>query len=189
MAAVTIFSDFGAHEEEICHCFNFFPFYLPWSDGTGCHDLGFFLILSFKIAFFLLSSFTFIKRLFSSSLLFAIRVVSSTYLRLLIFLPAILIPAWNSSSPIFHMMYSAWKLNRVTIYSLVVLLSQFWTISCSMWYSECCLLTHIQVSQETDKMVHLYSCPVYHQYCFSMFHTYVLIYNICFSLSDLIHSV
>ena len=39
------------------------------------------------------SSFTFIKRLFSSSSLSAIRVVSSAYLRLLIFLPSILIPA------------------------------------------------------------------------------------------------
>ena len=23
------------------HCFHCFPFYLPWSDGTGCHDLSF----------------------------------------------------------------------------------------------------------------------------------------------------
>ena len=37
----------------------------------------------------------------------AIRVVSSAYLRLLIFLPAILIPAWDSSSLTFLMMYSA----------------------------------------------------------------------------------
>ena len=22
-----------------CHCFYCFPIYLPWSDGTGCHDL------------------------------------------------------------------------------------------------------------------------------------------------------
>ena len=49
-----------------------------------------FLMLSFKPAF-LLSSFTFIKRLFSSFLLSAIRVVSSAYMRLLIFLLAILI--------------------------------------------------------------------------------------------------
>ena len=49
-------------------------------------------MLSFK-PIFSLSSFTFIKRLFSSSSLYAIRVVSSAYLRLLIFLPAILIPA------------------------------------------------------------------------------------------------
>ena len=62
--------------------------------------------LSFKPTFSL-SSFTFIKRLFSSSSLSAIRVVSSAYLRLLIFLSAILIPAYASSSPAFLMMYSA----------------------------------------------------------------------------------
>ena len=50
-----------------------------------------FWMLSFKPTFSL-SSFIFIKRLFSSSLLSAIRVVSSAYLRLLIFLLAILIP-------------------------------------------------------------------------------------------------
>ena len=61
-----------------------------------------FWILSFKPAFSL-SSFTFIKRLFSSSLLSAIRVVSSVYLRLLIFLPAILCPACASSSLAFCM--------------------------------------------------------------------------------------
>ena len=46
---------------------------------------------------FSLSYFTFIKRLFSSSSLSAIRVVSPAYLRLLIFLPTILIPACVSS--------------------------------------------------------------------------------------------
>ena len=25
----------------VCHCFHCFPIYLPWSDGTGCHDLSF----------------------------------------------------------------------------------------------------------------------------------------------------
>ena len=38
--------------------------------------------------------------------------MSSAYLWLLIFLPAILIPACASSSPAFHMMYSAYKLNK-----------------------------------------------------------------------------
>ena len=51
-----------------------------------------FWMLSFMPAFSV-SSFTFIKRLFSCSSLSAIRVESSAYLRLLIFLPAILIPA------------------------------------------------------------------------------------------------
>ena len=59
-----------------------------------------------------LSSFTFINRLFSSSLLSAIRVVSFAYLRLLIFLLAILIPPYASSSPAFLMMYSAYKLHK-----------------------------------------------------------------------------
>ena len=77
----------------------------PWSDGTRCHDLPFW-ILSFKPTFSL-SSFTFIKRLFSSSSLSAIRVVSSAYLRLSILLPATLIPLCDSSSLAFPMMYSA----------------------------------------------------------------------------------
>ena len=61
---------------------------------------------------FSLSCFTFIKRLFSSSLFSAIRMVSSAYLRLLIFLLAALIPDCASSSLAFHMMYSAYKLNK-----------------------------------------------------------------------------
>ena len=57
-----------------------------------------FWMFSFKPTFSF-SSFTFIKRLFSSSSVSAIRMVSSTYLRLLIFLLAILIPVCASSSP------------------------------------------------------------------------------------------
>ena len=63
-----------------------------------------FWMLSFKPAFWR-SSFTFSKRLFSSSLLSAIRVVSSAYLRLLI-------PACASSSLEFRRMYSSYKLNE-----------------------------------------------------------------------------
>ena len=70
-----------------------------------------FWMLSFKPALSL-SSFTLIKRLFSSSSISAIRVVSSAYLRLFIFFPTILIPACDSSSLAFSMMYSAYKLNK-----------------------------------------------------------------------------
>ena len=85
-------------------------------------------MLNFKPAFSL-SSFTFIGRLFSFSLS-AIRVVSLAYLRLLIYLPEILISACDSSSLAFLMLYSACQLNKqVTIYSLDVLSSQFWTSS------------------------------------------------------------
>ena len=67
-------------------------------------------MLSFKPTLSL-SSFTFIKRFFSS-LLSAIRVVSSAHLRLLIYLLAIWIPVCASSSSGFHMMFSAYKLNK-----------------------------------------------------------------------------
>ena len=70
-----------------------------------------FWMSSFKPAFSP-SSFTLIKRLFSSSSLSALRVVSSAYLRLLIFLLAILIPAYASSSLAFLMMYYAFKLHK-----------------------------------------------------------------------------
>ena len=70
-----------------------------------------FQMMSFKSTFSL-SYFTFIKRLFSYSSLSAIRVMSSAYLRLLIFLLKILIPPCVSYSPVFLMMYSAYKLNK-----------------------------------------------------------------------------
>ena len=70
-----------------------------------------FWMLSFKPTFSLLS-FTFIKRLFSSSSLSAIKVVSFAHLRFFIFLLEILIPACASSILAFCMMYSAYKLNK-----------------------------------------------------------------------------
>ena len=70
-----------------------------------------FSMLNFKPAF-ALSYFTLIKKLFSSSLFYAIKVVSSAYLRLLIFLLVILTPACDSSSLAFHMFDFAYKLNK-----------------------------------------------------------------------------
>ena len=131
MAAVTICSDFGVQENKLSVriIFPSIPHEVMGLDGL----IFVFWMLSFNPAF-LLSSFTFIKRLFSSSWLSATSVVSSAYLRLWIFLPGILIPACASPSLAFCMMYSAYKLNkrniRVTIYSLDVLLSQFGTSLC-----------------------------------------------------------
>ena len=102
----------------MCHCFHFSTILLPWSDGTRCHDLSF---LNFKPTFSL-SCFTLIKRLFSSSLLSAIRVVSCAYQRLLIFLLAVLIPVSDSSNPAFLMMYSAYKLSKVLVAQLCLTL-------------------------------------------------------------------
>ena len=152
MDAVTVCSDFGVQENKVCHCFHFFPFYFPWSNGIRCHDLCFFSMLSFKPAFSL-SSFTLIKRLFSSFSLSAIRVVSCAYLKLLIFLPAILIPVCDSSSPVFHMMYSVCKLNKqcddIQPWRTP---SQFGT-SLLFHVQYCCFLTCIQIFQEVDQVV------------------------------------
>ena len=70
-----------------------------------------FWLLSFKLAFSLLFSPPSRGSLVPLCFL-PFRVVSSAYLRLLIFLRAVLIPAWASSSPAFHMMYSACNLNK-----------------------------------------------------------------------------
>ena len=112
-----------------------------------------FWMLSFKPAFSL-PSFTFIKRLFGYCSPSALRVVSSAYLRLLIFLPAILIPACASSSLAFLMMYSSYKLNKQGDNI------QPWhsppnlePVCCSMSSYNYCFLTCIQVSQEASKVV------------------------------------
>ena len=111
MASVTIHSDFRAQEEEICHHFHLPPSICHEVMGWDTVIILFFqyLVLS---RLFPLSSFTLIKRLFSSSSLSAIRVVSSAYLRLLRFLLPILIPAYNSSSPAFLIMCSVYRLNK-----------------------------------------------------------------------------
>ena len=76
---------------------------LNWTELMGPHAMILvFWMLSLKPAF----------SLFSFCSLSAIRVVLTAYLKLLIFLPAILIPACVLSSLAFHMMYSAYKLNK-----------------------------------------------------------------------------
>ena len=109
MAAVTICSDFGAPKIESATVSLVYP--------SICHEVMgpepmilVFWMFSFK-SDFSLSSFTFIRRLFSSSLS-EIRVVSFAYLRLLIFHLANLISACASSSLAFLMMHSACKLNK-----------------------------------------------------------------------------
>ena len=91
-------------------------------------------MLNFKPAFSL-SPFTLIKMLFNSSSLPVIKVVSSAYLRLLIFPLAILIPSCDSSSPVFHTKYAAYKLNKKgDIYTVLSFPPNFEPV-------HCCLLT------------------------------------------------
>ena len=129
-----------------------------------------FWMLSFKPAFSL-SSFTFIKRLFGSSSLPVIRVVSYAYLRLLILLPAILIPACASSNPAFHMMYSAYKLNKQAdnIQPWLNSFPNFEPVRCCMYDSNCCFLMCIHVLQEAGKVV-------WYSHLFKNFPQFVLIH-------------
>ena len=83
MATFIICNDFGAQENKVRHYFVFLS--LCYEVMGLCAMIFVFWMLSLKSAFSL-SSFTFMKRLFSSSSLSAIRVVSCAYLRLLLFI-------------------------------------------------------------------------------------------------------
>ena len=104
MAAVTICSDFGTPKIKFLTVSIVSPSICHEVMGTDAMILVFWM-LSFKPTF-PLSSFTFIKKLFSY-LLSAIRMHITC-----IFLLAILIPVCASSNPVFLMMYSAYKLNK-----------------------------------------------------------------------------
>ena len=116
MGTVTICSDFRAQEKKVCDCFHFFPFYLSSNDGNKMPWSSLFECWVLSQLFH--SPLSPLSRGYcSSSLVSAIRVVSSAYLRLLIILSVILIPACDSSSihsssTSFLMMYSAYKLNK-----------------------------------------------------------------------------
>ena len=131
-----------------------------------------FWMLSFKLTFSL-SSFTVIKRLFSSSSFSAIRVVSSAYPRLLIFLLAILISAHVLSSPAFCMMHSTYKLNKQgdSIQPWTYSFPDLEPVYCSMSSSNYCSLTCIQISQEAGKVA-------WYFYLFKNFPQFVLIHTV-----------
>ena len=126
MAAVTICSDFGAPKIKYLTVFIVSPSISHEVIGLDAIILVFWM-LSFKTTFSL-SSFAFIKRLFNSSLLSAIKVVSSAYLRLLIFsqqswFQLVLHPAWHFTWCTLHVNW----ISMVTVYNLDVLRSWFGT--------------------------------------------------------------
>ena len=81
--------------------------------------------------------------------------MSSAYLRLLIFLQAVLIPACDSSSPACPMIYPAYKLNNKgwQYAALTYSFPNLELVHCSMSSSNYCFLTCIQIFQEADKVV------------------------------------
>ena len=96
--------------------------------------------------------------------------VSSAYLRLLIFLLAIFIRACASSSLAFCMMYSAYKLNKQGDNT------QPWHSPFPIWNQSvpcpvnCCFLTCIQISQEVHKVV-------WYSQLFKYFLQFVVVYT------------
>ena len=99
--------------------------------------------------------------------------MSSAYLKFLIFLPAILIPACISSSLAFHMIYSAYKLNNKgdNKGDLTYSFPDLEPVCCSMSSSNCCFLTCIQISEEVDKVV-------WYSHFFKNFPQFVVIHKI-----------
>ena len=147
VAAVTICSDFGVQESKILlfqishHLFAVKSWHqLPWSLLFKCWDLS-------QLFLYPLSPFSKVlsSSLSATSMVSCISEVDSS--------PAVLIAAWDSSSPTFHMMYSAYKLNnqrdniqswrtRFPNWSLFFFYVKFF------YFFSC-----IQVSQETSKVV------------------------------------
>ena len=113
-----------------------------------------FWMLYFKPAFSLSSSIL-LKRLFNSI------IVVSAYLRLLIFLLAILIPSYDSSTLAFCMMYSARKLNiqpcctHVPIWNQLVVTYPIWTVA--SWPPYSCLRRQVKRSGITIPLGILHS--------------------------------
>ena len=152
MAAVTICSGFGAPKIKSLTVSVVSPSVYCEVMGPDAMTLVLWMLI-FKLTFPLFS-FNFIRGLFSSSSLSAIRVVPFAYLRLLIFLLTLLIPACGSSGLEFCLMYSAYKLSKqVTVYRLDVLLSWFGTSFSSMSDSNCGFLTCTQISWEACQVL------------------------------------
>ena len=99
-----------------CHCFHFFPIYLPWSDGTRCHDLSF-----LNVEFFFCCCCCFWMWSFKPGFHSPLSPSSRGSLVPLQFLPleciiyiseVVIFPGNLDFSPALCMMYSAYKLNN-----------------------------------------------------------------------------
>ena len=93
-------------------------------------------------------------------------------MKLLIFLPAILIPACASSSLAFSMMYSAYKLNKqgdnIRLWHTPFPIWSQFVVSCQVLT---CFLTCIQISQEAGKVV-------WYSHLFKNFPQFVVIHTV-----------
>ena len=152
MPAVTICSDVGAQENTVYPCFHCSPSIYYAVMATDAMILVFWM-LSFKPALSL-SSFTSIKS-FLMRFLFTfchnrgvICISVNWYFSQQSWFQIVLRPASTSSSTSFHMMYSAYKLNKQGANI------QPWCTPFPIWNQSifpCCFLICTKVSQEADK--------------------------------------
>ena len=128
MAEVTICSDFGTPQNKICHCFHFFPLYFPWSDGTSCHDQHFLNIVSsqlFQSPLSPSSKDSLVPLHFLSLKRYHLHIWGCWYFSWHSWFQLVIHPAWYFAWCILHRS----EISRVTVYSLLVLLSQFsWVV-------------------------------------------------------------
>ena len=110
MTLVTVWSHFGVQEKKNSHASTFSPSIHHVVMGLDAM-ISLFLMLNFKSDFSLFSS-TLIKNLFSSSSLFAIRMVSSVYPRLLIFSQQSWFQLVIHPASAFYMISSVYRLNK-----------------------------------------------------------------------------
>ena len=99
--------DFGTPQNKVWHCLHCFSIYFPWSDGTGCHDLRF-LTVELSVNFF--------------SLFFHFHQEALQFFFTFCHKSGVTCVIWGywyfswqscaSSSLIFLIMYSAYKLNK-----------------------------------------------------------------------------
>ena len=129
---------------------SFHSLFSPSLDPSVCHevmgpDAMIFVFWMLHLSqLFSLSSFTFFKSLFSSSSLSAIRMVSPAYLRLLIFLLAVLIPA--VLHPAWHFLWCTLPISSISRVQYTALMSPFPSLEpvhCSMPSSNCCFLRYL----------------------------------------------
>ena len=145
------------------------PSFFPLSDGVRCHDLSF-LNVEFYASFS--TPFSYSSR--GSSVPLCILPLGWCHLHIwgYWYLLTILIPPCATSSPVFRMMYSAYKLNKQGD-NIQPWYTPFptWNQSVVLFGSNYLFLTCIQVLQETGKMVRYY-------HLFENFPQFVVIYTI-----------
>ena len=114
-------------KKKICNCIHCFPIYLPWSDGTRCHDLSFFKCWVLSQLFFSpLSSSSrssLVPLHFLSLECYHLHISSCGYFSWQSWFQLVSLPAQHVAWYSLHIS----SISRMTISSLKILLSEFWT--------------------------------------------------------------